>query len=99
MKPNGPIPESLETGVLRLTANARLGLFLFAIYCLVYFSFVLVNAFAPRWMSDTTWAGLNLAVLWGMGLIVLAFGLSLIYGLLCRSETDAKSPGDSSPSA
>jgi len=82
-----------------LTPNARLGLLLFAIYCVVYFGFVLVNAFAPRWMSDVTWSGVNLAVLWGMGLIVLAFGLALIYGVLCRADSDAGSRSNSPPSA
>lgn len=88
----------MEFGAIRLSPNARLGLFLFGIYCLVYFGFVLVNAFAPRWMSDITWSGLNLAVLWGMGLILLAFGLALLYGVLCQSEPSAKSEQDSTPS-
>jgi uncharacterized membrane protein (DUF485 family) len=69
-----------------MSPNARLGLILFAIYSLIYFGFVLVNAFAPRIMSELRWSGLNLATLWGMLLIFLAFGLALLYGLLCRPE-------------
>lgn len=82
-----------------MSPNARLGLLLFWIYCLIYFGFVFVNAFVPSWMSDITWSGLNLAILWGMGLIVLAFGLSLIYGLLCRPEPRTGPEQDSEPTA
>lgn len=78
-----------------MNRNARLGLFLFAIYSLIYFGFVLVNAFAPKVMSDLRWAGLNLATIWGMLLIFLAFGLALLYGLLCRSEADSGSDNSS----
>lgn len=77
-----------------MNTNARLGLWLFGIYFLVYFSFVLVNAFAPRIMSDVTWQGLNLAVISGMGLIVLAFSLALAYGLLCRDHSPSQTPRD-----
>lgn len=69
-----------------MSRNARLGLLLFAIYSLIYFSFVLVNAFIPRLMNEVRWSGLNLATVWGMLLIFLAFGLALLYGLLCRQE-------------
>jgi uncharacterized membrane protein (DUF485 family) len=82
-----------------MSRNARLGLILFAIYSLIYFSFVLVNAFVPRLMSEVRWSGLNLATLWGMLLIFLAFGLALLYGLLCRAEPhpgSEKSPANPS---
>lgn len=78
-----------------MSRNARLGLFLFAIYSLIYFAFVLVNAFAPRLMSEVRWSGLNLATLWGMLLIFLAFGLALLYGLLCRPESSSATQDDS----
>lgn len=78
-----------------MNRNARLGLLLFVIYSLIYFGFVLVNAFAPRLMSELRWSGLNLATLWGMLLIFLAFGLALLYGLLCRSEPPSGSEGNS----
>lgn len=69
-----------------MSRNTRLGLILFTVYSLIYFGFVLVNAFAPRLMSELRWGGLNLATIWGMLLIFLAFGLALFYGILCRSE-------------
>ena len=69
--------------------NARYGLALFAIYLLLYGSYVLVNAFAPQWMELTPIAGVNLAILSGFALIAAAFLLALIYGWLCRAQ-----PGD-----
>lgn len=61
-----------------------LGLVLFAVYFLVYAGFVLLNAFAPTWMEITPWAGVNLAVLYGLGLIILAFVLAIVYDTACR---------------
>lgn len=65
--------------------NARIGLFLFALYSALYLTFVLLNAFAPRVMEMIVFAGLNLAVAYGLGLIVVAFLLALLYAWLCRS--------------
>ncbi len=74
--------------------NARLGLWLFFIYLLFYGGFVLISAFATRWLEWTPLAGLNLAVLSGFGLIILALILALIYGWLCRSvRSDAGQGG------
>lgn len=64
--------------------NARYGLWLFAVYLLLYGGFVGINAFAPQWMEIRPVAGINLAILYGMGLIVAAFVLALLYGWLCR---------------
>jgi len=67
--------------------NARLGLVLFFVYLVFYGSFVLINAFAPSIMARTPWAGVNLAIWYGFALIVAAFVLALLYGVLCREET------------
>ncbi len=65
--------------------NARLGLVLFVVYLLFYGGFVGLNAFAPEVMEWTPAAGINLAILYGMALILAAFLLALVYGWLCRS--------------
>ena len=75
--------------------NARLGLRFFVVYAAVYLAFVLLNAFAPQTMEQISFAGVNLAVTSGMGLIVLAFVLSLVYGVMCNSE-DQGNEGDRS---
>jgi uncharacterized membrane protein (DUF485 family) len=66
--------------------NTRLGLILFVVYFVFYLGFVLINAFAPDVMETVTLAGLNLAIVYGFGLIVAALVLAFVYGLLCRTE-------------
>ena len=66
--------------------NARLGLQLFCVYLVLYGGFVLLNAFAPQTMEITPLAGINLAILYGFGLIGAALVLALIYGVLCKGE-------------
>ena len=65
--------------------NARLGLTLFGLYLAVYAAFVAVNAFWPTAMDVVMWGGLNLAVLFGLGLIVGAFVLALVYAWCCKA--------------
>jgi uncharacterized membrane protein (DUF485 family) len=65
--------------------NRRLGLVLFAVYLTIYAAYVLINAFWPEWMDQILWSGLNLAVLYGFGLILSAFLLALVYARLCKS--------------
>jgi uncharacterized membrane protein (DUF485 family) len=69
-----------------LSRNARIGLVLFFVYLVLYGGFVLVSAFAPAVMETTLLAGVNLAILYGFGLILAAFVLALVYGWLCRTE-------------
>jgi uncharacterized membrane protein (DUF485 family) len=64
--------------------NARYGLVLFFIYLALYAGFLLLNAFAPEQMGEPFVLGLNLAVVYGLGLIFAAFALALVYAWLCR---------------
>jgi uncharacterized membrane protein (DUF485 family) len=66
--------------------NARQGLWLFGLYLSLYAAFVLLNAFRPEVMDVVPAAGLNLAVIYGFGLIVTAFALALVYAWLCRGQ-------------
>ncbi|MBC8353437.1 MAG: DUF485 domain-containing protein [Planctomycetes bacterium] len=66
------------------TRNARIGLVLFAVYLLLYGGFVFLNAFAADVMETTPIAGVNLAILYGFGLIIAALVLALLYGFLCK---------------
>jgi len=68
--------------------NARLGIVLFIIYLLIYAAFVAMSAFAPKLMAEPFIAGVNLAVVYGFTLIVLALVMALIYMALCKSEND-----------
>ncbi|REJ68395.1 MAG: DUF485 domain-containing protein [Planctomycetota bacterium] len=69
--------------------NTGLGLTLFTIYLLLYSGFVFLNAFRADLMERTPVAGVNLAVLYGFVLIIVAFVLALLYGFLARSPGDA----------
>ena len=68
------------------TRNARVGFVLFVVYLLLYGGFVFLNAFAADVMERTPIAGVNLAILYGVGLIIAALILALVYGFLCREE-------------
>lgn len=69
--------------------TSRLGLILFGLYLLLYGGFVLLNAFSPTTMEMTPVAGVNLAILYGFGLIIAALVMSLIYGLFADSADES----------
>ncbi len=64
----------------------RLGVWLFLAYSLVYASFVALNLLVPAIMELRILAGVNLDTVFGIGLIVLAIVLSLIYNALCLAN-------------
>ena len=68
------------------SANTRVGLVLFLVYVQEYFGFVLLCAFAKDTMSQPSIGGMNFAVVCGLGLIIQAFVLALIYMLFCKPE-------------
>lgn len=88
----GPVTPDEPHDPVTAARNARIGLWLFTIYLALYGGFVLINAFVPRWMAITPLWGINLAILYGMGLIVAAVGLSLVYCWLCRRPAAGSSP-------
>ena len=73
--------------------NTRLGLVLFAVYLLFYGGFVLLAAFSPDALAVLPWAGVNLAIWYGFGLIVAALVLALVYGWACRVNEDTTTTG------
>lgn len=75
-----------------ISRNSRYGLILFSVYLAFYAGFMLLSAFAPRKMAEQPFGGVNLAVLYGMALIVGALVLASIYMYLCRSTGDANVP-------
>ena len=70
--------------------NTRIGLAFFFLYLLLYGGFVLLNAFSPETMETTPVAGVNLAILYGFGLIVTAFVMAVLYGFLCGAGRDER---------
>ncbi len=74
-------------------AKARLGMWLFLFYSAVYAAFVALNALSPTTMEAPGLLGMNLAVTFGFGLIVLAIVMGLIYNALCgRMENRMNAP-------
>ena len=70
--------------------NARYGAILFLLYLLMYGGFVAINAFNPDAMDTVVLAGVNLALIYGLGLILAAIVLALIYSWLCRAPATAR---------
>jgi TRAP-type C4-dicarboxylate transport system permease small subunit len=66
--------------------KAKIGVRMFALYCLVYIGFVVINLAYPTMMETTITAGLNLAVFYGFFLIGFALFLALIYNHLCTTR-------------
>jgi uncharacterized membrane protein (DUF485 family) len=71
--------------------HARIGLWLFAVYFVFYISFMLLSAFAPQVIAMRVAGDVNLAVVYGFGLIGLAGVIALAYGWLCRQSGGTES--------
>ena len=63
--------------------KSRLGVVMFVVYGIVYMGFVAINVLRPVLMEKTIVFGLNLAVVYGFGLIIFALLLALVYNRLC----------------
>ena len=71
-----------------VSRNARAGLWLFAVYLVLYGGFMALSAFFPQKMSAAPFGGINLAVMYGLVLILGAFVLALVYMFLVRRRAD-----------
>jgi len=73
--------------------KTRLGVKLFLVYLACYFGFVMIGGFFPKAMGYIVFWGLNLAFVYGMGLIVLAAVMGLIYNFFCTRYEDRLNKG------
>ena len=64
--------------------KSRIGIRMTALYSLVYSGFVALSVFVPDLMGARAVFGLNLAVTYGLALIVVAIIFALVYSHLCR---------------
>lgn len=69
--------------------KSRLGIWMFLCYLIFYVVFVAINVFNPLLMERTVWQGLNLATVYGFGLIIFALVQAMIYDALCRAREHA----------
>jgi len=90
--PSGPDPAS--------DYKTRLGIWMFVLYCIIYAGFVLTTVFTEgKAMEAVVFMGLNLAVVYGFGLILIALIMAIIYNSLCNNKEAAlasQTPADSS---
>lgn len=78
-----PVIKEQEDAAI-VAHNTRMGLVLFVLYFSLYGGFMVLSAFAPEVMGWPFIGGVNLAVVYGLTLIVSAIGFALVYLLLCR---------------
>ncbi|MCL5734198.1 MAG: DUF485 domain-containing protein [Actinobacteria bacterium] len=67
----------------------RLGLWMLAIYGVIYVVFIVINVARPKIMGTVVVAGLNLAIVYGFALIVIAFLLAIAYNWMCTKQERA----------
>ncbi len=72
-------PDGERTG-----RAAGIGFGLFWIYVFLYFGFIALVLFRPDVLSSRPFGGVNLAIASGLGLIVAALLLSVVYMVACR---------------
>jgi uncharacterized membrane protein (DUF485 family) len=84
---NNPAPPPSAEVLAVRSYNARMGLVLFVFYLAAYIGFVVLSATKAgrEILQQTSLGGVNVAVLYGFGLISGAFVVSIIYMLLCKS--------------
>lgn len=68
---------------LSIPRKTKLGVILFILYLVIYAGFVVIGSTFPDSLGGRAFAGLNLAVTYGMALIILAAVMGLIYNHFC----------------
>lgn len=63
--------------------KSRLGLWMLLFYSILYIAFIILNVGWPKSMGTIVVYGLNLAIIYGFALIVIAFLLAIVYNWLC----------------
>lgn len=81
-----------------IALKTKIGLILFGVYSLIYAGFIIINTLTPRAMGTQVFLGLNLAVVYGFGLIFLAIIMGVVYNHVCTKLEDkinkSSKPGD-----
>lgn len=76
------------------TKKARLGIIFFFIYLFFYGGFVIIGVVNYELLATDTLGGLNLATLYGLGLIVFAVLLGILYNYFCSRYEDEMESGN-----
>lgn len=67
--------------------KTKLGLIMFFIYFLVYAGFIYINVTNPKLMGKDI-GSLNLAIVYGFGLIIFAVIIALLYNFICSKAEE-----------
>lgn len=79
-----------------IAQKSKLGLKLFFIYGFIYAGFVVIGVMKPELMGSRAFWGLNIAIVYGIGLILLAMIMGFFYNLACtRLENKLNKEEDS----
>jgi uncharacterized membrane protein (DUF485 family) len=82
-------PAPKEPGVdYASKKKSRLGIILFLVYAIVYGIFVIICLNYTHILGKRLFGGLNMAVVYGMGLIVLAAVMGFVYSWICTIMED-----------
>jgi uncharacterized membrane protein (DUF485 family) len=84
---HGPNIKTKQDGAFKY--KQQVGLLLFGVYCIIYVSFIVINVAFPKLMGIPVLFGVNLAVIYGFSLIIIALVMGLFYNILC-SKAEAK---------
>lgn len=68
--------------------KTKLGIILFLVYAVIYGVFVAISLNYTHILGLEVFSGLNLAVVYGMGLILLAIVMGFVYNWLCSNMED-----------
>lgn len=68
--------------------KARLGIIFFFIYFFFYAGFVAIGVLNYELLAVEVFKGINLAIFYGMGLIIFAVLLGVLYNFLCSRYED-----------
>jgi uncharacterized membrane protein (DUF485 family) len=63
--------------------KSKLGVKLFIVYLIIYAGFVAIGLTDPDILGYHLFAGQNLAIIYGFGLIILAIVMGFIYNFAC----------------
>lgn len=87
---------AVELGVDKAASRkSRLGIWLFIAYTIFYGVFVAIGVINYEALGAIVLAGLNLAIVYGIGLIVVAIVLGIVYNWRCtKIENEMNKEGE-----
>lgn len=65
--------------------KTKFGLIMFAAFTPIYLAFILISVISPSTMAKDV-GDLNVAIVYGFGLIILAIVQAVIYNIICSNK-------------